>query len=423
MGTAAEQQAACLLLKFTGMAQGVCVPDHPELINALRAVLPSWAFTREALSKDCEKSVDCVAHVSMASNAPLGFNVSSVFTDEPMQGLSTASTVCSLLADILETHIANSANPIALHAGAFVMGGKLIAVSGPRRAGKSTLISRLCAEPDVQIYCDDVLPINRRGEGIALGVSPRLRLPLPKLVSPQFKQHVQKHLGPHDERYGYLCSANIAAHGTTHPLAALLILDRREPVTKAHFRQLDEDDALFYALQQNMGDFANPQDALLSTHALLGNVRCLRLVYHDLEDAVALLRQAFDQGAELNPNLPVLPAQAWQPETAPAAQPVPAEKVFARAPGAALRRIGNSTFLWQASENSVWRLNTVAEAIWALLETPGSAEELAEVLGEVFTQIPKARLERDIAGLLAVMQEEGFVAELSTPLALLNEEC
>lgn len=423
METFAKQQAACLLLKFSGVGQGLCVPNHPALINALRDVVPTWAFTEEALRGDCEISDGCVAHVSVASHAPLAYNVDSVYTDEPMLGLSTASTVCSLLADILETHIANLENPIALHAGAFVMGGKLIAVSGPRRAGKSTLISRLCAEPDVQIYCDDVLPINRNGHGIALGLAPRLRLPLPKLASPVFRQHVQQHLGPHDERYGYLRSANVAAHGTTHPLAALLILDRREQATNAHFCELNEDDALFYALQQNMGNFANPHEALLRTHALLGNVRCLRLVYHDLEDAVELLRQAFDQSAELHPNLPVQPARVWQPETAPAVQPVPAEKVFARTPGAALRRIGNSTFLWHASENAVWRLNTVAEAVWALLETPGSAEELADVLEEVFDQVHKAQLQKDIAGLMGVMQEEHFIAELSTPLALLNEEC
>lgn len=376
------------------------------LVKAMREVLPTWAFTQETLCSDCEVSDDCVVHVSIASHAPLAYNIQSIYTDEPTTGLSTASAVCSVLADILETHIANSENPIALHAGAFVMGGKLVAVSGPRRAGKSTLISRLCAEPDVQIYCDDVLPIDRKGHGIALGLAPRLRLPLPKLASPLFRQHVHEHLGPHDERYGYLCSANVAAHGTTHPLAALLILDRREQAMIAHFCELNEDDALFYALQQNMGNFANPQEALLRTHALLGNAHCLRLVYHDLEDAVLLLRQAFGQDAELNPNLPVQPAQAWQPQTAPETQPVPAEQVFARAPGATVRRIGNSAFLWHASENSVWRLNTVAEAVWALLETPGSAEELADVLGEVFVQVPEAQLEKDIAGLMAVMKED-----------------
>ncbi|MCR2745272.1 PqqD family protein [Limnobacter parvus] len=412
METIAKQQAARLLLKFSGVGQGLCVPNHLALMNALREVVPTWDFTEEALSSDCEIGDHCVAHVSIAFHAPLCYNINSIYTEEPMMGLSTASAVCSLLADILETHISNSANPIALHAGAFVMGGKLIAVSGPRRAGKSTLISRLCAEPDVQIYCDDVLPVNPSGHGIALGLAPRLRLPLPKLASPVFRQHVQQHLGPHDERYGYLCSANVAAHGTTHPLAALIILDRRAQATNAHFCELNEDDALFYALQQNMGNFANPQEALLRTQALLGNVRCLRLVYHDLEDAVALLRQAFGQSAEPYTNLPVQPAQAWQPETARAAEPIRAKQVFARAPGAAVRRIGNSTFLWLASENSVWRLNTVAEAVWALLETPGSAEELADVLGEVFVQVPKAQLEKDIAGLMAVMKEEGFCSEL-----------
>ncbi|MFP5482167.1 MAG: hypothetical protein ACLGGW_02685, partial [Gammaproteobacteria bacterium] len=109
---------------------------------------------------------------------------------------------------------------IALHAGAVAISNRLIAITGPRRAGKSTLIARLCAEPDLQIFCDDVLPISPLGEGVALGVAPRLRLPLPAKASQHFKQFARQHLGPHDNRYGYLCTTNLAGNGTRLPLVS-----------------------------------------------------------------------------------------------------------------------------------------------------------------------------------------------------------
>jgi hypothetical protein len=50
-------------------------------------------------------------------------------------------------------------------------------------------------------------------------------------------------------------------------------------------------------------------------------------------------------------------------------------------------------------------LNTVAAAVWALIEIPGSARELAEALAEVYPQVPFGDLLADVAGMV-----EGFVA-------------
>lgn len=411
MNAVPQQSPACLLLRFEGTAGEVCVPNEPALLQGLTQLVPSWKYTcTPTHGIACDMPHNCITRINNSQNTPFTFDIESVYLDEPLLGLPAASALCALLADVLETHIEESPNPIALHAGAFAIGRRLIAVTGPRRAGKSTLIARLCAEPDLQIFCDDVLPISPQGEGVALGVAPRLRLPLPAKASMHFKQFARQHMGPHDSRYGYLCASNVALHGVRLPLGAIVVLDRQSD-TPACLHTVNEDDALFYTLEQNMGQFSSPGEALATTQALLGKITCVRLVYSNLEEAVQLLRKAFDGKEAINPDLQVKPAQGWVPPTPKTHSLADTGRVFKRAPTAALRRIGQSAFLWQAGEHTLWRLNTEGQAVWALLEMPGNARELAEALAEVFVEVPQKQLEHDVLKMLGKMWAEGFLIE------------
>ena len=178
MSAVPQQSHACLLLRFEGVAGLVLLPDEPALLDGISQLAPSWKYT-STVTESHGGLPPCITKVGKNQNNPSTFDIESVYLDEPLLGLPTASALCALMADVLEAHIEESQNPIALHAGAVAMGNRLIAITGPKRAGKSTLIARLCAEPDLQIFCDDVLPISPQGEGVALGVAPRLRLPLP----------------------------------------------------------------------------------------------------------------------------------------------------------------------------------------------------------------------------------------------------
>lgn len=198
MQATAQVHFQCSLLKFSGMRKGICLPEDTALLRAISKVIPSWPNTLAEGNTN-----DIVARVVRNPGIIATYDISSAYVDEPMSGLSAASAVCAVLADILEAHVEESDSQLTLHCGAVAFGKKLVVLTGPRRAGKSTLIGRLCAEPDVQIFCDDVLPINMHGEGIALGIAPRLRLPLPAQASPQFKKFVGSHLGPRDDRYRY----------------------------------------------------------------------------------------------------------------------------------------------------------------------------------------------------------------------------
>jgi hypothetical protein len=402
--------AACLALRFAGVGKHLCIPDDPELLGGIDQVIPSWQYTRQPGQQPCNLGDECVVRVRHNLQQAGTFDIESAYLDEPLRGLPMASAVCAVVADLLEAFSEQATTPIVFHAGAFAIDNRLIAITGPGRAGKSTLISRLCAEPKLQVFCDDVLPVGPQGEGIALGVSPRLRLPLPADSSEAFRQMVARHLGPHDSRYGYVCPATLAPHGTHLPLSALVVLDRQAD-TPARLHHIQQDDGLFYALQQNMGHFESPGEALAATQALLGGITCVRLVYSNLEEAVQLLQQAFSSPTGIAPDVQVHDAGHWNPLKAAAPKPVNSKQIFSRTAGATLRRVGETAFLWRNGEHCVWRLNAVAQAVWGILEIPGTAIEVTEVLAEIFVQVPRKKLEADVRSMMGMMREEGFLVE------------
>ncbi|MDO5528713.1 MAG: PqqD family protein [Paracoccus sp. (in: a-proteobacteria)] len=388
------------LLQFPGLPGPVRLDDAYPVGKGLRAVLNGWSPSDLTGAKG--------APVSAVSHEAGGYRVDSPYLDEPLERLPLASAVCGVLADMSEAFFEGRRGAATLHCGAFETGGRLIALTGHAHAGKSTLMARLSAEPDLVIYCDDILPLGEDGSGIALGAAPRLRLPLPKAASAAFCDHVARHAGPSDDEYCYVCAPNIAAHGRSAPLSVLIVLDRRQE-GQAALHQLGRHEAIHHLLTQNMTDFASAEDGFEKANALAANLLTLRLVYSDLEDAAALLRRAFVGHARINPAVSIgkpLPPLEPEGEAAPPADP---DTSFKRAPNTALRAHGEAAFLWRKRGQTLFQLNAVGAAIWALLEIPGSAHDLVLVLAEAFPDVNYDQLTRDCCALLGELHADGLI--------------
>ena len=197
-------------LDFAGVAHPVILPDDALLMDGLARVTHGWTV---AVSPAQGPQTDGAAYTCLVPE-PAGYLLHSTHLDAPLSGLPVASAICGILADLAQSWFSQRSGSLALHCAAARIGGRLVAFAGSARAGKSTLAARLTAEPDMQVFCDDVLPIDADGTALALGTAPRLRLPLPKGVSQSFRAHVQRHLGPSDGRYGYVVADTIAPHGT-----------------------------------------------------------------------------------------------------------------------------------------------------------------------------------------------------------------
>jgi hypothetical protein len=400
-------------MRFPGLARPLVMQAGTGLELVLAEVLRGWEPDVTLTARPQGRALACIFPEAPGDE---GFAVHSAFAEAPFRALETASTVCAMVADLGQGWFDERPGTLALHCGAFSIGGRLVAVSGPPRAGKSTLVARLTAEPDVEVWCDDILPVMPDGTAVGLGIAPRLRLPLPDDASAAFRDHVAATLGPRDGRYGFVCAPRVAAHGTRGRLSALVHLDRR-PGAPARLHALAADAALTEVLTRNMAEQETPDQAFARATALMRGLRAFTLVYSGLEEAVALLRRAFGAGRDADACLtpgepePVVPdTNTGKSEIAPQAALKP-DVVVARAPGVAVRRMGGSAFLWRPEGTAIWQLNPVAAVVWALLDIPGSAQEIGAALADVFPQVPRDVLTADVATLLDGLVGEDFVRE------------
>lgn len=406
-GAAARPLSQWCRLDFAGVAHPVILPDDAQLLDGLWWVMRGWTAAESAVRPPPGDAPACTWLVPELLPEAQGYRLHSTHLDAPLSGLAVASAVCGIIADLAQSWFGQRPGSLALHCAAARIGGRLVAFAGPARAGKSTLAARLTAEPDMELFCDDVLPLDPDGTAMALGTAPRLRLPLPDGVSPRFRAHVRRHLGPSDGRYGYVVTDTIAPHGTTAPLAALVILDRRDS-GPARLHAMETGEAAAHLLRQNMSDLAGPDAALDRVEELARGLVCARLVYADLEEAVQLLRATF-AGGVIPALAPPLPPDA--PLTADAPPPVltDPDAIWRRAPEATIRRVSDAAFVWRLGEGDMWHLNPVAEAVWVLLQIPGTAADLAEVLAEAFPVEPREGLLDDLRRLLAALHDAGLV--------------
>ncbi|WP_112313201.1 PqqD family peptide modification chaperone [Pseudogemmobacter bohemicus] len=386
-------------LHFPGTAGRVVLPPDPALRQALAACLSGWVPKSTRLRGLPASPLAAVA----PATRPGRYHLQSRYVEEASEDLPLASTVCALIADLSQNWAETARGTVGLHGGAVAVGGQLLLITGPARAGKSTLVTRLAAAPGVTFFCDDVLPVNTGGEGIALGIAPRLRLPAP----PSLAALAHAAIITADDHYGYIRPPLQAPHGSRLPVAAILLLDRREGAA-AQLHRLDPAEAVATLLRQSITGFASAEAAFARARALTRDRPCLRLVCSDLDEAAELILRSFTETGLVTAPLPPLPALPR--DTGPQTPPAPAGRVFSRAPLTRLRRHGASAWLWQPGEAMLWELNPVAHAVWLMLDLPGSATDFAAALAPHFPDIPETTLTADIARLLADLQESGLIS-------------
>lgn len=397
------------VLTYPDVAVQVVLDNAGPVEDALRKALRGWTPSRATTTEPQTR----LASVLGADGA---FATRSSYLGETIHGLGVAGAACAVIADLAQDYFATRPGSLALHCAAFRFNNRLIGMTGPKRAGKSTLAARMTQETDMTVFCDDVLPLQPDGNAVGLGIAPRLRLPLPDSCSDGFKAHVARYLGPSDDRYAYLCAPTVAPHGTKAPLSVLLILDR-QPDACAALHEVTDHEALHYLLSQNMADLETADAAVARLTGLLRQIGCLRLVYSDLEDAVALIRHAFGGGADVHPDVDVLP-----PVPQAAARSMPAARIapdlcWARRPDVMMQATGDAAFLWLPGNQTVWRMNALALAVWTMLEIPGSAQDIAAVLADHFVDQDQATLTADVNALLQGLAKGGLI-ETADPMAL-----
>lgn len=359
-------------LHLSGLGRVLRLTDCPEVIEALCGALAGWP-------------VEVVKAEGVAPSIRLwreseGYQQRSPALPEGLFLATPAEAACSLIADLVEEYIDRHPELIGLHCGSVEVGGRLMIFPASHRAGKSTLTAAFAAA-GYKVFGDDVLALTAAGEGLALGIAPRLRLPLPASHAPRFIDFVTRHAGLADERYCYLVppTERLAAHGEVRPLGAVILLARDETVAAPVISRLAPGEGLLQLLCQNFAHEAPSETLVERFLPLMGEVPCLLLRYSEPLAAVQLVAEALSGVLPTSlPEFSALGQPTAQTEPLTAGLWAPEKSVLAYP-------LDDELFLVEVASGAIHRLNSTGRLVWQLLrQEPLAAGEIAELLGEYY---------------------------------------
>jgi hypothetical protein len=387
-----------MLVRFEETEIVVEIPAAAEFHRALRAAAFDWPVTEVASGDPVSRVVPADGRYLLESPGR-----------EPVVA-SAVEAVCGLIVDVADAAIAEAPNRLWLHCAAVEFGGRLVIFPSHSHAGKSTLTARL-ASAGHTVLGDDILPLSDDDrQGIALGIAPRLRLPLPVGASASFGRFVAENTAASDGRYLYLdadCGA-LAPRGTSREIGAVVLLDRQDE-TQARFSRATDSETLQTLIRQNFTGDDQAARQLDRLHLLVAGLPCLKLTYSDLEDAVSLLESRFRRWPIATDDLSVYRSAATEAMPGDPADGFSADRPFRQADGIELRQVEGDLFLAEADGAGIYHLNAIGTGIWNLLADPISAREAEAILCEAFPDEPAARISRDTRALFAELDAAGFI--------------
>lgn len=387
---------------------GPCIRliDAEQLLPVIHQAMPGWRLTPCEFQQNIP-SICVWRH-------PNGYWQEAPALPEGMLLDTPAGTACSVIADLAGAYLRHHPEHIGLHCGAVEVNQQLFIFPNSHRAGKSTLTAAFAAV-GYRVFGDDVLALTRCGEGISLGVAPRLRLPLPEALAPEFHQFVADHLGPHDDRYGYLAlnEQQLAPHGVRCPLGAVLLIERDESLSEPQLVRLQPGDGLWQLLQQNFAEHESDQALIERFLPLLKDLPCFLIRYRDAYEAATWLAAEIDSnglldgGVAMNSYRRQTEPEAFKQNQALAANDA---RKWQISPVAHEFPLGEELFVIAQEGGEIHRLNVTSRAVWALLQHEALCqEEIIDTLMAFFTGASRQSIRRDICHLLGQLISLGLV--------------
>jgi hypothetical protein len=402
-------------LHLKGLSAPAQLLGPPELEQCLSAVVAGWPSRQD--------DVPGAAPFATLALTDRGYRLSSPFAPGPRLHADAVNAVCDLVVEIIWQLLRDDASLLCLHAAAVETKSGLIAFPATRRAGKSLLVTTL-AHRGAKLFGDDFLPL-RSVPGTALagmagGIAPRLRLPLPQALSPHLLEFLNA--SPHwqNRQYRYLPAIDGAPHGATAPLAALVLLNRTES-GRATLAPVGRGTMLRALLKQNFARSATGDHILNAVYALAESTPAWQVTFCDVEEAADLILERIGSADARAPVVFQPPAQAA------VAAPVHADagadplRRFVQLPGAQVRNLDGDQFAASADLRSILHMDEGASRIWTLLQRPTSLREAVEVLTTAFPDVPAGRIAAETGEVLQALAVAGLVVPAPTPARMPGE--
>jgi hypothetical protein len=398
-----------LLIRFEGVRQPLLLADCPDLLPVIDRVLAAWPH--EIARGGAARLAPQAHRITLAWEAGL-YRLGSPWLDAPIRHRDPVNAVCDLVVHLVHGFVAAHPTALCLHSAAARLGRRLIVFPNVYRGGKSLLCAHL-AGLGAEVFADDVIPVRgRANHGFALGLAPRLRLPLPDIVMPEFEDFVAARAGAASDRYQYLDLGPglLAPFGASAEIAALVLLDR-EAGREAALEPLPRGEALRRVIARNFARRQPARRILERLERIVMGTPCYRLAYADPATAARLISARFadrpDDGAKGGRGAPAKTRR--RRESAPAARG-DAGGPFGPSPGVSQRRIEGELFLVNAETDSIYHLNALAGALWRLAGEGAGEADMIDLIAAAFPGEPRRRIAGDVGGLIRGLIRRGMLA-------------
>ena len=281
---------------FGDFPRPVKITDCPELVDGLRKTFLGWNIRQ----KDCPDEPAPIIKIYKPDNRYLWLSDKIQAPDRWAKNRPT--TVPSVVADFhyrfYDWYTLQFPQHLCLHCAAVEIAGGLVVFPNVQKVGKSTLTTRL-AMAGKRVFCDDVLAYcPERNLGLALGILPRVRLPLPDVLPSSYKEYIDQRIAVGSRHYAYVQpdKKTFAEYGETLPIHAVVKLERDEACGKPELTPLSRPSAISAILHQNFVVETSANEIFDQVLKMLGPCKLLTMRYSNLDDGAEAIVDAIENG-------------------------------------------------------------------------------------------------------------------------------
>lgn len=276
---------------FASPTRPVIVDAPQSLLDLTRAQAPHWP---EAEGADNAIRVTALT----ADDDSVRFTASSYDAPDVVlpAGLLAAN---GLIGTVIGAFVAADPDWLCLHAAAVAISpvdpSGLTVLLGDTMAGKSTLAMAL-TERGARLWCDDRLPLSDDLQGLALGLRPKLRLPLPDSAPAAFTAFVEAHGTAREGSMVYLAPSEQmqAAFGEVLPVRRLITLARSPQPQAPKLTQGGIAETVKHLVPVTFAPHLDPVTRLARLREVASACECLHLTYGDSFEAAEFLMQGLN---------------------------------------------------------------------------------------------------------------------------------
>ena len=284
---------AIMLLTFDKVARPVHlegVDSAPPAFVSVFRFWPWWSMPEDA-------TADPLIRITPEGDA---FWLEAPWLGERLHYSNAVNLACGLAVHVNHAMLMDRPDLLCLHGAGIEIDGRLVVFPNAYRAGKSLLTACLAAA-GARVFSDDILPVDRNSrQGIAIGVSPRLRLPLPEATGARSRRFIEERSGAKNAQYLYveLDERRQAPFGEQSPFAGFVLLERRDN-SPAVLEPVSDGETLKQLVLRNFARQIPAAASLDFLHGLVSSAACYKLTYSVGDEAADVLMNRFSDPATL----------------------------------------------------------------------------------------------------------------------------